>query len=75
MSELILGVSALAKRMNRSRNYTYALIRKPGFPKGTNTGRYAFDWDRVVEWCTSSQEDEEEAEGRRLAEEFMRGVR
>jgi len=71
MSELILGVSALAKRLGRSRNYTYALIRKPGFPKGTNTGRYAFDWDRVVEWCTSTDEDEAEVEGRRIADELM----
>ena len=75
MSELILGVSALAKRMNRSRNYTYALIRKPGFPKGTNTGRYAFDWDCVVEWCVSSTEDESEREGRRIADELMGIVR
>jgi len=75
MSELILGVSALAKRLDRSRNYTYALIRKPGFPKGTNTGRYAFDWDRVVEWCTSTDEDEAEKEGRRIADELMGVVR
>ena len=71
MSELILGVSALAKRLDRSRNYTYALIKKPGFPKVTNTGRYAFDWDKVMEWCTSTDEDEEEKEGRRIADELM----
>ncbi len=73
MSELIIGVTGLARRMNRSKNYVYSLVRK-GLPHGTATGKLAFDYDAVTAWCLSSKEDEAEIEARRIANEIMGGM-
>lgn len=56
MGDLIFGVSRLAKRMDVGRSTVYELIDK-GMPCGKRTGKYCFDYDAVVSWCTSDNDE------------------